>query len=318
MMVYYDGGTYLEGGVIARYSSDGGLTWGDDEVIHASTSTHGLDNPEVVQLSDGTLLVCVNLRPYGSDKEHYPYHYEIGVMRKPVGESWSELNIIYQADTNSDNGCWEPRIIELPTGELEIYFANEAPYTDSDEQEISRMVSYDKGDSWSSAVRYCFSSGNRDGMPVPIIAPDNKLYTAIEDNSGGGGIFNITLIENEPTAGNTDITRHYSVIPEFRSTAISTGAPYLAVLGDDRVVLTGNTAYGRTTDDQVPFLAINQEGTYTVYDVLDDNPFEIPDGYAGVCNSVTTLSDGSILLFSNYKDKIYMMKGKLVESTDCD
>jgi hypothetical protein len=205
-------------------------------------------------------------------------------------------------------------MIELPTGELEIYFANEGPYTDSDEQEISKMVSCDKGVSWSSTICYCFPSG---GMPVPIIAPDDTMYTAVEDDSDGGAI-HLSLIKSEPTPGSTAITKYHSVIPAYRDLTIYAGAPYLAVLGD-RILLSGQTSWDRTTSDvSVPFLAINQEGTYSAYNVIDVNPFDIPETFSGLWNSVTTLSDGSILLFTSYNNKIYMLKGKLVETTDCD
>ncbi len=91
MLVYGDAGYLENGGIIARYSSDGGLSWSDEELIHPNIATHDLAVPDFIQLSDGTLLVCVNPRPcgYQTTEELYPYHFEIGVLRKPVGGTWS-------------------------------------------------------------------------------------------------------------------------------------------------------------------------------------------------------------------------------------
>ena len=57
---------------------------------------------------------------------------------------------------------------QLPNGEVQVYFANEGPYTHSNEQEISMMTSVDNGKTWGGYKTVCFRAGSRDGMPVRV------------------------------------------------------------------------------------------------------------------------------------------------------
>ena len=55
------------------------------------------------------------------------------------GKSWTAPVEVYKAGYEFKNGCWEPAQIQLPSGEIQLYIANEGPYTQSNEQEITTV-----------------------------------------------------------------------------------------------------------------------------------------------------------------------------------
>lgn len=303
LLTYFDSGETINGGIIARYSTDQGKTWSDPEVIHHNTQHHEFNNPEIIELKDGTLMVLTNLRPTNPGGS---YNYEIGLITKPAGGTWSTVSILYRADNQFHNGCWEPKLVELPDGNLEIYFANENNFRNNDDQEISKLYSLDKGLSWTGPVRFCYSAGARDGMPVSIVINEiqPKVLTAIEDNSKGGR-FTISILESPAVAGSVASVRLHGVVPdEMADKSIYCGAPYLAALPNGGLLLTGQTDYQRIKQNDplhisVPFIAISEPNSYSKFRLLDANPFRISSQHEGLWNSVTVVGEKVYLLTSS-------------------
>lgn len=317
MLTYFDAGTTAGGGIMARYSSDSGATWSIPEVVHQNTAQHEYNNPEPIELSDGTIMVVTNLRPVQPGRAD---HFEIGLIKKPVGGVWSEVEILYRADTEFHNGCWEPKMIELPDGSLEIYFANEANFRNNNDQEISKLYSQDKGKTWTGPVRFAYSEGARDGMPVSILlkGEPSKTLTAIEDNSKGGR-FTISILESPAIAGAPAAERLHGVVPnEMADKSIYCGAPYLATLPNGGLILTGQTDYKRIKQDDplhisVPFVAVCEPNSYGKFQLVDANPFGIASQHEGLWNSVAVIGNTVLLLTSTQDDngqfKVKMKKG---------
>jgi hypothetical protein len=171
------------------------------------------------------------------------------------GKSWSQGHDLYIADTEFKNGCWEPTALQLPSGEVHIYFANEAPYTESAEQEISLMRSYDEGKSWSKAERVSFRAGKRDGMPVPIYLPHSKeVAMAIEDN-GIRGRFKPVIIRTRNcwkdgfVAGDDNRREEALAARCTVEDKVYAGAPYLIRLGEKHTLLSIQSTEGRKGKD---------------------------------------------------------------------
>ena len=167
------------------------------------------------------------------------------------GKSWSEARDLYIAHAEFQNGCWEPIALQLPDGEVQIYFANEAPYTESSEQEISLMRSYDNGDTWSPAEKVSFRAGYRDGMAVPIYLPHSKeIAVAIEDN-GIRGRFKPVIVRTRNNWADgfvaaTDERREEALTPDYTvHDTIYAGAPYLIRLGKNHTLLSVQSTEGR-------------------------------------------------------------------------
>lgn len=152
--------------VCMRTSDDRGDTWSAPQRI-ASDERYNYTNSELTALQSGRLIYTWNARPRTAGEHPYKI---MSALSDDGGRTWS-ISDVYEAGCRPSEGCWEPVVLQLPHGELQLYFANEAPYTHSREQEISMMRSHDEGASWSGPEQVAFRSGARDGMPVPISAP---------------------------------------------------------------------------------------------------------------------------------------------------
>jgi hypothetical protein len=142
--------------------------------------------------------------------------------------------LVYQAGNSAREGCWEPAAIQLSSGEIQLFFANEFPYpSNSDDQEITRLRSFDGGVTWSKPETVCYRAGHRDGMPVPVLLrgnnnavtlaiednglmPGSKLQPAIVDASGGGN--------NKPSVVDGNSRRRWGAIRPPLSGRVYAGA----------------------------------------------------------------------------------------------
>lgn len=235
------------GAVWIRFSKDGCEEWsGPTEVARGEGYNYA--NSELLQLQSGRLLFMWNARPRPNTALPYKI---MCATSDDGGASWSDGRDIYVAGDEPRVGCWEPVALQLPSGEIHIYFANEAPYIASSEQEISLVRSVDNGESWSRAERVSFFAGRRDGMPVPIYLPHSKqIAVAIEDN-GIRGRFKPVIVRSSQNwrdgfvSGN-DLRREEALSPRCAvHDTIYAGAPYLIRLGEKHTLLSVQSTEGR-------------------------------------------------------------------------
>ena len=148
--------------------------------------------------------------------------------------------MIYRAGITGGVGCWEPRAIILKNGEVQMFFANEAPFPNSNEQEISRMTSRDGGKTWGQAKRVSFRKGKRDGMPVPVVLPNGNIVMAIEDD-GINGAFKPVIIElfaDTTKFVDSDSEQRWSALQTPLDAKAYAGAPYLCQMPDGTTILS--------------------------------------------------------------------------------
>ena len=230
-----------------RFSDDGCESWGTPIEV-ARGDGYNYTNSEMLQLQSGKLLFTWNARPLPNTGLPFKIMYSIS---EDGGESWSKGRDLYIARSEFCDGCWEPAALQLPSGELHIYFANEAPYTASSEQEISLVRSFDEGKTWSNAERVSFRAGKRDGMPVPIYLPHSKeIAVAIEDN-GIRGRFKPVIVRTTTdwrdgfVSGN-DHRREEAILPRCApDDEVYAGAPYLIRLSEKHTLLSIQSTEGR-------------------------------------------------------------------------
>ena len=188
----------LSANTYVRFSDDNGYTWTEDAKVvmrHFSVNNElgqakvHAANPEFAQLSadnpyrPGRIIFACNYRPMNPDAKAvgddrfrssvFPYTIAIKTS-DDEGKTWSAMKHVYKSDTWKKNvlsGCWEPFVLELPDGTVQIYFADETPYKrkGSNWQNISVIESKDGGDTWTAPRIVSQNGSGRDGMPVVML-----------------------------------------------------------------------------------------------------------------------------------------------------
>ena len=245
-MVYDTGRT-----AIIRFSDDKCESWSKPIEV-AKCEGYTYTNCELLQLQSGRLIYTWNARPLRDTALPYKIMY---ALSDDGGKSWSKGRDLYIGGSEPRRGCWEPIALELPSGEVQIYFANEAPYANSSEQEISLMRSFDKGESWSYAERVSFRAGARDGMAVPIFLPHSgEIAMAIEDN-GVRGRFKPVIVRTSNNwkdgfvAGDDNRREEALAARCTVEDKVYAGAPYLIRLGEKHTLLSIQSTEGRKGKD---------------------------------------------------------------------
>jgi hypothetical protein len=227
-------------------SRDEGRSW--QQEIKVAESAFGIvANPELLVLQNGWVLLSYNERP--TDGTH-PYTIRMAIS-KDNGITWGDYQLLYEAGTVPGSGCWEPAQIQLPSGEIQLFFSNEEPYAATGEQEITLIRSFDNGATWSSPQTVSFRARHRDGMPVPLIlAGQNGIVISIEDNGLNGtlkpAIVYTSLAHNwaEPYADG-DSPRRWGALQPGLPSSVYAGAPYIRQFPGGETVLSVQSGEGR-------------------------------------------------------------------------
>ena len=302
------------GGIKVSFSSNQGKTWSSPTLIAPNTNNTPNCVPDLIQLSDGTIIVGYNPRP----SKPYTEDRRFGIrLRRSTdnGKTWSEEIFVYDADYTFENGCWEPSFLELPSGELQLYFADESPYMTTSEQQISLCRSFDGGLTWTEPQRISYRSGYRDGMPVPVLLSDQKnIVVAIEDNGWSGvGDFVPTTVRT-PLSNNWKNNSYVSGSSSQRNRSINHnycpvakgGAPYLRVLPNGETVLSHQSTYGDGDNMKMYVYVGNKQAK-------DFKAMSKPflQGTTKGCwwNSLAVIDTGTVVAVGGLDGKIVMMKG---------
>lgn len=307
------------GGIKISFSSNKGKTWSSPTLIAPNANNTPNCVPDLVQLSDGTIIVGYNPRPstpYTEDRR-----FGIRLRRSTDnGKTWSDEIFVYDADYTFENGCWEPSFLELPSGELQLYFADESPYTESGEQQISLCRSFDGGLTWSEPQRVSYRSGYRDGMPVPVLLADNKnIVVAIEDNGWSGvGDFVPTTVRvslsnnwrNDFYVNGSSSQRHRSINHNYCPVAKG-GAPYLRVLPNGETVLSHQSTYGDGDNMKMYVYVGNQQAKNfkAMSRPFYQDPSSEGSGGGAWWNSLAVIDTGVVVAVGGLNGKVCMVKG---------
>lgn len=221
------------GGVRLVRSADGGRTWSDPQLVVPNTPAYDMAVPDLLACRDGSLLLCYN--PRVRDEADTALRFGIRVRRsEDGGHAWSDEIFVHDAGHRFGDGCWEPSAVQLPDGEIRLFFADEGEFVRSDEQAIRMCRSQDGGRSWSAPERVSFRPGFRDGMPVPALLDERRqVLVAIEDNGypHHRNHFQPTLLRlpqrgRQRTVGASSRRREYPFARRMEAAATA-GAPYL-------------------------------------------------------------------------------------------
>lgn len=294
------------GGISVKYSMNGGQTWSDSQLIARSADKLPYAVPDVVQLSDGTILVGFNPRPsqpYSEDRR-----FGIRVMRsEDNGASWEGPLYVFDAQHTFEDGCWEPSFLELPSGEVHCYFANENNFTQSNEQEISVCSSFDKGKTWSEPRRVCYRAGSRDGMPSAILTEDGEIVVIIEDNGHPGQSgFRATTVRSTPDDNwdswvDAASSSRNMIFANSGDKGYSSAAPYLRKLKTGETIASWQGDFyerkGSGEDGYDMYVAVGDSDARNFQSVT--RPFALSENMHALWNSINVIGNGSVFALAS-------------------
>ena len=159
-------------------------------------------------------------------------------ISKDGGNTWGDPITVGRGRT------WEPQIVQLPGGELELLVSSEAYWWDHQRhnlfQEILCARSTDNGETWTAFRRASYNPGRRDGMPVPVLLQGNKgvLFSieSINSNANPSLIYRQLSEEWDATDWNgIENSRRWLCRPILRGCA-----PYMIQLPTGEIVVSGH------------------------------------------------------------------------------
>jgi hypothetical protein len=248
-----------------------------------------------------------------------------------AGKTWSAMKHVYKSEIWKENalsGCWEPFVLELPDGTVQIYFADETPYKKkgSNWQNISIIESKDGGDTWSAPRIVSQNGSGRDGMPVVVLL-DGILYMAVETSEPGTRLHPIvissTLEDNWQTPVLTDSpNRFHPFKSSLKSDVVYSGAPYIIVT-DNYIVYSyqiadisddkkENDSRHAAMEVQVCLKSEVKDGVFNTMRAAS-RPIDLDQWTeTAVWNSLCDLGNDEILAVSQYNGYVYLVRGKII------
>ena len=307
-------------GIDIAFSENKGGSWSSP--IKIVTNSNNTPNcvPDLIQLADGTIVVGYNPRP----AQPYTQDRRFGIRCKRStdnGRTWSDEIFVNDASYTFNDGCWEPSFLELPSGELQLYFADEGPYTASSEQQISLCRSFDGGQTWTAAQKVSFRAGYRDGMPSAIVLQDGETIAMAFEDNGWSGVGNfIPTVVTCPLATNWNNywvdagsqyrwkAVNYGYCPLYRG-----GAPYLRKLPWGETIISHQGENGNGTD-----MSKVQMWVYVGNEEAKDfkamsEPFGTDNA---LWNSLAVIDTGTVVAVGGMDGHIDMIKGRAVRQLE--
>lgn len=319
-LVYSAGGS-----VLISKRPVGTSIWPSAQIVANDPSgAYDYTNAEMIQLQNGTLIYAWNARPKSGSGAKYKimikYSYD-------GGRTWENETDLYVAGTVPEDGCWEPAMLQLPTGELQLFFANEHKVTVR-YQNISMVRSFDNGATWSAPEVISYRAGSRDGMPVPVYLQDDKgIAVAIED-PGLRGTFKPVIIHtsvtdnwHSGTVGANSASRWSALLgSEQLAGGIYAGAPYLAQLPTGETILSIQSGEGRniTGGEENALMQVYIGNDQAKDFTRRSTPFpSVPDDAKVLWNSLTVLPGNKIMAVSSIsklaeKNGVWLNTGTLM------
>ncbi|MGV3538174.1 MAG: sugar-binding protein [Rufibacter sp.] len=310
------------GSVVTVKSHDLGNTWSSPVIVAEKPENYSNANPEILELQDKSILVSYNPRP---GNIHPSRKFEIRTKKSyDGGMTWKDERLLYQAGHQFEDGCWEPAAIQLPSGEIQVYFANEGPYTSSEEQNISLLRSKDNGLTWTTKPEFVsFRARRRDGMPSPLLLQNGKeIVVAIEDNAREQFkpyVVRTTVTESWRTTVTAKSPNRDYALAERVADSIYAGAPYIRQLKNGETILSYQGTEGRgnhmRTSEMKVVIGNDQARQFT----RKTAPFPIPQNTSGLWNSLCVLDDNTVVALTTTRGfsakgitEVWMIKGHVV------
>ena len=294
------------------FSSDGGKTWAGYRRICEHPTPVDLDNAFPLQLADGTMLVAYRRH----DRKDHIFRIEVSSSRD--GNEWAVRSTV----ATGTQGIWEPFLLPLPDGTVQVYYASEEGcYPD---QRIEMRTSTDGGMSWGTPMTVAEKKGSRDGMPGVVRLNGQELLVVFEAQDQPPFRFVIRGVRSSDLGRTWSATRQLIYRPNNLVAAPwAAGAPSIIRLPDGRLMVSFQS------DENNAFVAGDRrrDPTHSKYDYLWHTHFAYvtsvdqgkswtapvhllggPDDPAN-WNALQVLNDGTVLALSNHRGRIWVKAG---------
>lgn len=202
--VYYKSGD----GIYFVRSTDGGISFGEPVLVQENT-THEeygrleTQNPNIIELKDGRLMVFYRYNTYTSKNSDGTYKYNFNTYYSSIsyrissngGETWGDSNLVAKetsrtieeiASATSDYGYWEPDPYYVGD-DLLLYYADTSTPNNLSYQHIMvcKWGSETETFGESSVAQDGTAHGSRDGMSVVTKLSDGNYAMVIESTAVG-------------------------------------------------------------------------------------------------------------------------------------
>lgn len=300
--------------VCMRMSYDNGNTWSEQRIL-MNIEDHINEywrfcTPEVLVLKNGWVLVAyeANAKP-DENKSSVQI-----LLSKDTCKTW-EGPVIYITGRS-----WEPAMVELPNGEIELFYSSEARWWPNEPiyQEIMQIYSTDKGYSWSQPRTVAYYPYKRDGMPVPLLLQGNKgVVFAIETVNSTVSPFIVKRDLASPwilTTSNFTSSPWRWVVSNFSGHG---GAPYLLQLPTGEVVLSAHIYRGGDWHQNNYMQVMIGDNNAKNFSQLTTPWGALPLNQSAVNNSLflkdqETIVAVSCRMFPDGSGGIYWLEGKIL------
>ncbi|KAI9707319.1 MAG: hypothetical protein M1836_000279 [Candelina mexicana] len=215
--------------ITTTHSTDGGATWQKlGEVARGPSDANDIDNPYVLQLPSGRVLVAYRNHSRDPATGIYTFFRITVSYSDDHGATWKYLSQP-ASDPGPVNGNWEPYLRNGPGG-VELYYSRE---TSAQDQDTLMRRSSDGGKTWSTTqiVSGSETSNTRDGMTSVVTVSGNTLVCVFEVSANGiFSIWSVTSPDNGASWGN----RHVVYNPTGSNN--NAGSPQVINVGGTLVV----------------------------------------------------------------------------------
>ena len=171
--------------VVARRSTDGGLTWQDEVVVAAgdgtNAATYGFGDPAIVRDADGTLhcLMAAGNASYASGMLHVGYS-----KSTDNGATWSTVSDIYSAIDKGNLDITSAFVtggkgVTFANGRMAFAFLGKVSGTTN----IYPIYSDDKGATWHIQPTVAYGGGDESKLEI---MNDNSLLLSVRKGSYNG------------------------------------------------------------------------------------------------------------------------------------
>ncbi len=218
--------------VTVRKSRDGGATWYRTQEVDGTNERPfwGFSNPDFVELGHGRVMLLSAARGRAAIDNGNGFLAECRRSGLRVrfsddyGNTWGPPRMI----AGGRGRVWEPSVVRLPDGELQIFYAIESPamMAEGYTQSIEVIRSLDGGQNWSAPVLVSQQPGCRNGVPAALALNNGHVLCAQE----------VVGMSTSPWIADTvgGRTNDYHLAQDRYEFG---GAPFLARASDGRTLL---------------------------------------------------------------------------------